>query len=266
MVDTIAHNTATQSDSQADAWTDATYRADMLAEYLAAEKDKHPSTSEDEPQQIDEQKVSSSCTCSLSAQSASNKQVTLHHRKSKFYVRIAIGLTVAFLLGMPAVAFTLSESDYAQGMDLVFGRALRLFTQQVFRRYGKFPYCWIEHLQGDKLRLNRHFIGYNVPFMDAKYLEVVWQTFYASKLTGLEKIYYPKGLAFYLAKYMGKGEKFTRARFSQDWIFRGWWKVSKQFYAEYKRYPTAEELAHLAGSQHLQSDLDYFLNMGELEA
>jgi len=252
VVDWITDNNPQPDDSQADAYTDAQFRADMLAEY------KPPADSSTESSPV--------VFIPLSSAKCINSAVKLRHRKGKFYIKLALGLTVVFLLGQRAICFTLSESDYAQGMDLVFGRALRLFTQQVFRHYHKFPYCWVEHLQGDKLRLNRHFIGYGIQFLDAKYLDNLWHQFYGSKLTGVEAVWSEKGFAFYLAKYLGKEEKFTRARFSQDWIFRGWWKFSKSYHKQYGFYPSAEMLVGIIKSGHVKTETEYLLETGYLSS
>jgi hypothetical protein len=185
-------------------------------------------------------------------------------RKNRFNIRLVKGLEVARLLHKKSITFTLSESDYAQGMDLSFRNGIKKFNQKIMRLYGAFPYCCIDHLQGDKQRVNRHYICYGVDWLSPKILDDAWHDFYGSKVTGLERVRNEKGLAFYLAKYMGKDEKFVKARFSESWIFPKWWQFTRQYHKNFNFYPETETLARLSvmSQSDRSNEIEWLLRTG----
>lgn len=197
---------------------------------------------------------------------SSKKLINYHHRQSRFYVKLLTGINTANDLGKIVRAFTLSESDYALGMGIEFGSALKLFEQSLKREFGLFPFAWVEHLQGDRQRLNRHFILYDTPKLSPSYLDDLWHKYYGSKITGLERVWSPKGMAFYLAKYMGREGAFRRARFSNNWVFPHWWSLTREYYKKFGEYPTPLTLTALAemSDTHRPSEIEWLLNTGYL--
>jgi hypothetical protein len=180
----------------------------------------------------------------LSAQSAEFKN---RRRKSRFFKRCSIGLEVATAAGYVTRCFTLTESDYAIGNNLDFGEAAhKLFTKMRYDYGQKMAYFWVEHRQGDKLRLNRHVLCYGTHKLDVFDLDHHWHKVYGSKLTGMEKVWSPAGLSFYLAKYLNSNEGFVRAFMSQNWVFLGWWKFNLDYHIRFGVYPTVDQLARLA--------------------
>jgi hypothetical protein len=200
----------------------------------------------------------------LNAQSADFKN---RKRKSRFYKRCSIGLEVAISAGYFARCFTLTESDYAIVNDLDFGTAAHKLFTKMRSDYGqKMAYFWVEHRQGDKLRLNRHVICYGTDKLDAISLDNHWHKVYGSKLTGMERVWSPAGLSFYLAKYLNSNEGFVRAVMSQNWVFPGWWKFNLDFHARFGVYPTIDQLKVLAMMNHTTRDgaLEWMLEAGYL--
>jgi hypothetical protein len=45
---------------------------------------------------------------------------------------------------------------------------------------------------------------------------------------------------------MGRDEKFIKARFSQHWVYPGWFASGKQYRKTFSEYPEVETLARLA--------------------
>lgn len=184
------------------------------------------------------------CTCSLNdAKSTKLTKQKLHFRQSRFFVRLTIGIRVAMSTGRPVRAFTLTESNQAIENHLDYGKAVNKFFLSLRREYGvKMAFAWVEHCQGDKKRKNRHILVYDTDRLSAEFLEAQWQKYYMSKVTGLEMVWSPKGLAFYLAKYLNSDDKFIRARFSNNWIFPFWWQWSKIYQREHGHYPSVETI------------------------
>jgi hypothetical protein len=179
----------------------------------------------------------------LNAQSAEFKN---RRRKSRFFKRCLIGLEVATTAGYVTRCFTLTESDYAIGNNLDFGEAIhKLFTKMRYDYGQKLAYFWVEHRQGDKLRLNRHVLCYGTNKLDVFDMDHHWHKVYGSKLTGMEKVWSPAGLSFYLAKYLNGSEGFVRAFMSQNWVFPGWWKLNLDYHTRFGVYPTVAQLAEI---------------------
>jgi len=161
-------------------------------------------------------------------------------------VRAKTGLIVAAVNRQPAITFPATESDYSQGMALDMDKAHKHLMRAIRRKYGACSYAWVEHLQGKRERINRHLIVVGIPYLENKWLDDEWHTLYGAKIGKVEPIRAAAGFAGYLTGYLGHEAKFVRARFSQNWIFRGWWQFSKEFHKRWGRYPTPLELAELS--------------------
>ena len=159
--------------------------------------------------------------------------------RRRFYMRCSLGLEIALAAGHVVRVFTLSESDYAIGMDLDFGNAVRKFFGKMQYDYGcLIPRYVITHAGKSGVRLDRHVLCYGTGKLDVLEMDKHWHKVYGSKLTGMAKVWSPRGLSFYLAKYLGNSdEKFVEARMSPQWVFPGWWKLNLKYHQAYGVYP-----------------------------
>lgn len=168
-------------------------------------------------------------------------------RRNRFYMRCVVGIEVALAAGFVVRAFTLTESDYALGMGLDFGLACKKFFMKMQYDYGiPIPRFVITHRAVGSVRLDRHVICFGTGKLDVLALDSHWHKVYGSKLTGMERVWSPRGLAFYLARYLESGEeKFVKANMSPSWVFPKWWQYNLAYHKAYGEYPTVEHLAGL---------------------
>lgn len=187
------------------------------------------------------------CTCLRGYESQDIKSSVLEreHKAKVFYVRLVEGILVAQELGYPVRWFTLTESDYALGMGLDFGGAINKLNGKLRHDYGVLGYAWVEHLQGDKERRNRHLIEWGKAKLNPQELDDYWLKIYGSKVTGLAAVKHAKKAAHYLSQYVA-GEGFQRARFSNNWIFSGSFEFSRWVKRSLGYYPDIETLAKLS--------------------
>ena len=103
--------------------------------------------------------------------------------------------------------FVLTESDESIAAGIYFGHEWKNMQDWIRKHFGEeIQFIWVEHIQGDKKRHNRHIIQYGFNKLDVDMLEDYWQSHYLSKLTGLEEIRNPQKAIRYVAKYLVKGE------------------------------------------------------------
>lgn len=180
--------------------------------------------------------------------SLASREITKRKRKSRFYVRCKVGIEVALERSLIVRAFTLTESNRALEYELDYGKAVDKFFNKMRRQYPDLAYYWVEHRQGDLARCNRHVICYGTGFLNVSDLEKEWQKVYASKVTGMEKIWSSKGFAFYLSKYLAKtdNDEFSRARMSESWVFPHWWQFNLDYKKASGNYPTVQDYARLS--------------------
>lgn len=184
-------------------------------------------------------------------------------RRNRFYMRCVLGIELALSRGQIVRAFTLTESDYAIGQGLDFGLASKkLFMKMAYDYGGAIPRYVVTHHAPGSVRLDRHVICYGEKKLDVIDLDNHWHKVYGSKLTGMERVWSPKGLAFYLGRYLQAGdEKFVKANMSPGWVFPGWWRLNLAFHRSELRYPPLEFFSHfldLPRSQ-LQAEVDDYL-------
>lgn len=191
-----------------------------------------------------------------------------HRRQKRFYMRCALGIEVALENGNIVRAFTLTESDYALGMGLDFGKAWnKLLVKMRYDYGGVFPYCLVEHEQGDRQRRNRHVICYGTGLLDQVALDEHWRKVYGSVISGMERVWSPRGLAFYLSKYLtSSSDSFVRAIMSTKWVFQGWWKFNLAYHRLYGAYPNVEVLAALSrmSPSVVECELEWLLETGSM--
>lgn len=159
--------------------------------------------------------------------------------RRRFYVRCSMGLEIAMARGHVVRVFTLSESDYAIGMGLNFGKAVNKFFVKMQYDYGcVIPRYVITHVGKSGVRLDRHIVCYGTGKLDVLAMDAHWHKVYGSKLTGMAQVWSPRGLSFYLSKYLGNSEeKFVEGRMSPAWVFPGWWKFNLAYHQAYGVYP-----------------------------
>ena len=64
----------------------------------------------------------------------------------------------------------------------------------------------------------------------------------------MAQVWSPRGLSFYLAKYLGNSEeRFVEARMSPAWVFPGWWKFNLAYHKAYGVYPPLKLFVWLLG-------------------
>jgi hypothetical protein len=130
---------------------------------------------------------------------------------------------------------------------LDFGLASKKLFMKMQYDYGvPIPRYVITHQARGSDRLDRHVICYGTGKLDVIDLDRHWHKVYGSKLTGMEKVWSPSGLSFYLADYLrGDGEKFVKAVMSRQWVFPKWWKYNLAYHKAYGVYPSVRDLAGL---------------------
>jgi len=184
------------------------------------------------------------CTCPLV------RDFSAEHKKKYFKKLAYLGVEKANRLGYRMRWFVLTESDESIEAGIDFGREWKNMQDWIRSHYGEeMQFIWVEHIQGDKKRHNRHIIQYGINKLDVNELEKYWQAHFLSKLTGLEEIRNPGKAIRYVAKYLVKGEgdeKFIRSRHSQGWLFRGVNGFSQWYRKSYGVYPHDEYLIQLS--------------------
>ena len=175
--------------------------------------------------------------------------------KKRYFKKIAyLGVEKANRLGYRIRWFVLTESDASIEAEISFGYEWKNMQDWIRNHYGEeMQFIWVEHIQGDKKRHNRHIIQYGINKLDVYELEKYWQDHFLSKLTGLEEIRNPGKAIRYVAKYLVKGEgdeKFVRSRHSQEWLFRGVYGFSQWYRRSFGKYPHDEYLIQLSLMLH----------------
>jgi hypothetical protein len=138
-------------------------------------------------------------------------------------------------------------------MGLDYGRAVNKFHKKFRYDYGEDTgLVWVEHLQGKKVRLNRHVVAWGADRLNMDDLNDFWHKVYGSLVTWRKRrdggmvVTSAEEAAKYLSEYFA-GEGFVRARFSRNWVFSGWFEYGKWLKESHGDYPSIPHLAGLAG-------------------
>lgn len=203
--------------------------------------------------------ISNTCTRPLV------RSFSAEHKKRYFKKLAYLGVEKAKRLGYRLRWFVLTESNASKEAGIKFGHEWKNMQDWTRHHFGEeMQFIWVEHLQGDKMRYNRHIIQYGINRLDVDELEAYWQSHFLSKLTGLEEIRNPGKAIRYVAKYLVKGEgdeKFVRSRHSQGWLFRGAYDFSVWHRKFFGNYPYDEHLIQLSlmsPSQRLEDGIYEF--------
>ncbi|MFC1945581.1 hypothetical protein ACFLW1_00095 [Chloroflexota bacterium] len=168
-------------------------------------------------------------------------------KAARFYVRCNKGVGVAQQLGYKVRWWTLTESNEALNEEVSFSKEWNNLNRQLKHKYGvNQGFCWVEHRQGDMKRRNWHVIQYGNDKIDVNWMREYWKANFLSTVTGMAEIKHPERAAGYLAGYLNDKEKFIKAIFSHNWVFRGWWGFNKFYHEWFGRYLDVWELALMA--------------------
>jgi hypothetical protein len=146
--------------------------------------------------------------------------------------------------GETARWFVLTESDEAIAQGLGVIQKFNELVRYLRRHYGSFEYCCVRHRQGDKKRINVHVVYFG-SYVPQQVIEDWWWKNYASHRSRMGAVRNVKRQAWYLSKYLSKGD-FERYHFSSKWVFPGWIGFSGWFRGEFPVYPPREMLVGLA--------------------
>jgi len=127
--------------------------------------------------------INISCTCPIF------HSFSAEHKKRYFKKLAYLGVEKAQRLGYRIRWFVLTESDTCIEAGKHFGHEWKNLQAWIRSKYGEeIQFIWVEHLQGDKRRFNRHIIQYGINRLNVDEIEKYWQSHFLSKLTGLEEI------------------------------------------------------------------------------
>jgi hypothetical protein len=147
--------------------------------------------------------------------------------------------------------FVLTESDLALEKGYDFVLKFKHLVAYLRKRYGKFEYCCVLHRQGDKKRLNYHVIYFG-RYIPQDVINDWWVKNYDSVRSKMEVIKNPLQAARYVAGYMDRKEKYVGSRFSNGWVFPGWWDFAYWMKKNFGSYPTDEMLIAYARMTEVQ--------------
>jgi hypothetical protein len=111
---------------------------------------------------------------------------------------------------------------------------------------------WIDHVQGEHLRHNRHILAWGREKLDLGDLNEYWIKIYSSFMTWRKKraggiiVGDAEACAGYLAEYFA-GAGYIGSRFSYNWVFPGWFEFCRWERKHNGAFPSISLLAQLAG-------------------
>jgi hypothetical protein len=176
-----------------------------------------------------------------SVKSGENK----YHKQRRFMVRAFNGVMCGSSKGYRFRWFVLTESDEAIRLGIDFGKEFHKFLRWLRYWCPDFAYIVVEHRQGNKKRRNWHILSYGSDKLPVLKIREYWQEHYKSMVTGMAEVKDIRKSVYYLCKYL-KGEGFVRSWCSQNWVFKGWLGISKQYRKQYGEYPTGMVIEKLA--------------------
>lgn len=167
-------------------------------------------------------------------------------KAARFYVKVIIGIMVGLAKGKRFRWWVLTESDESIAAGLNFSHSWSMMRKWLARLDEQLEFCIVEHIQGDGMRRNWHVLTYGDNKLPVDEMRKYWKSHFLSTITGLQEVKYPFKSASYLAGYLGKDDKFVRARFSQNWVFPYWWDFGRFFKKEHRIYVPNDELVRLS--------------------
>ena len=167
-------------------------------------------------------------------------------KAARFFVKARVGIMVGMARGKRFRWWTLTESNESIEAGMSFSHSWSMMRKWLARLDEQLEYCLVEHIQGDRRRRNWHVLTYGDNKLPVDAMREYWKSHYLSTITGLQEVKDPFRSASYLAGYLGKDDKFVKARFSQNWVFPYWWEFGRFHKKEHGIYVPDNELARLA--------------------
>ena len=167
-------------------------------------------------------------------------------KAARFFVKARVGIMVGLAKGKRFRWWTLTESNESIEAGISFSHSWSMMRKWLARLDEQLEYCLVEHIQGDGKRRNWHVLTYGDNRLPVNDMREYWKSHYLSTITGLQEVKNPFKSASYLAGYLGKDDKFVKARFSQNWVFPYWWAFGRFYKKESGLYVPDEELVRLA--------------------
>jgi hypothetical protein len=167
-------------------------------------------------------------------------------RAARFFVKARVGIMVGISKGKRFRWWTLTESNESIEAGMDFGHSWSMMRKWLTRLDEQLEYCLVEHIQGDRKRRNWHVLTYGDNKLPVNAMREYWKTHYLSTITGLQEVRDPLRSASYLAGYLGKDDKFVKARFSENWVFPYWWEFDRFYKKENGVYVPDNELVRLS--------------------
>jgi len=167
-------------------------------------------------------------------------------KAARFFVKARIGIMVGLAKVKRFRWWTLTESNESIEAGMNFSHSWSMMRKWLARLDEQLEYCLVEHIQGDRKRRNWHVLTYGDNRLPVNDMREYWRSHYLSTITGLQEVKNPFRSASYLAGYLGKDDKFVKARFSQNWVFPHWWEFGRFCKKESGLYVLDNELVRLA--------------------
>jgi hypothetical protein len=167
-------------------------------------------------------------------------------KAARFFVKARIGIMVGMAKGKRFRWWTLTESNESITASMSFSHSWAMMRKWLARLDEQLEYCLVEHIQGDKKRRNWHVLTYGDNKLPVNEMREYWKNHYLSTITGLQEVKDLFKSASYLAGYLGKDDKFVKARFSQNWVFPYWWEFGRFYKKENGIYVPDDELVRLS--------------------
>ena len=176
----------------------------------------------------------------------SDRDWVRERKAARFFVKARIGILVGIEKGKRFRWWTLTESNESIEAGMNFSHSWSMMGKWLSRLDEQLEYCLVEHIQGDRKRRNWHVLTYGDNRLPVNEMRNYWKSHFLSTVTGLQEVKYPLKSAAYLAGYLGRDDKFQKARFSQNWVFPYWWEFGRFYKKENGLYVPDEELVRLA--------------------
>jgi hypothetical protein len=189
-------------------------------------------------------KENDSFTCPITYES--DREWERERKAARFFVKARMGIMVGIAKGKRFRWWTLTESNESIEAGMNFSHSWSTMRKYIARLDEQLEWCLVEHIQGDKMRRNWHVLTYGDNKLPVEDMREYWQTHFMSTVTGLAEVKNPFKSAAYLAGYLGRDDKFQKARFSQNWVFPYWWEFGKFYKKEKGIYVPDDELVRMS--------------------
>jgi len=167
-------------------------------------------------------------------------------KAARFFVKARVGIMVGLAKIKRFRWWTLTESNESIEAGMNFSHSWSMMRKWLARLDEQLEYCLVEHIQGDRKRRNWHVLTYGDSRLPVNDMREYWKSHYLSTITGLQEVKNPFRSASYLAGYLGKDDKFVKARFSQNWVFPYYWEFSRFYKKEQGIYVPDNELVRMS--------------------